>query len=302
MKVAIILNGISLNKKFFYHEIFPAISAVVEAEVFETRSRNDAWSLASKAVDKQATLILAAGGDGTVYQVLNGMLQGREKYKDLPAMGVLPVGTGNDFVRSFNMRSDPAATVDMIKNFKCNDLDIGKVDFTTDEGGRDSRFFINVADIGMGPEVVDKVMKSDRPFGAAVAYYKSILSTFLTYRPMMIKAKTAEWEWEHKVRTFAVANGQYYGHGLCIAPGAKLDDGVFEVFACADVSVLDFILQSIPMKQGKRIIHPKVSYLKTTSVDLTSQQPCALEADGESIGWLPARIEMAPFKLRFLVP
>lgn len=302
MKVAIILNGISLNKKFFYHEIFPAISAVAETEVFETRTRNDAWSLASKAVDKQATLILAAGGDGTVYQVLNGMLEGRERYKDLPAMGVLPVGTGNDFARSLNVPSDAAATGRMIKNFKCNPFDVGKVDFTTDQGHRDSRYFINVADIGMGPEVVDKVMKSGRPFGAAVAYYKSILSTFLTYRPMMIKAKAPEWEWEHKMRTFAVANGQYYGHGLCIAPDAKQDDGIFEIFACADVSVLDFILHSIPLKQGKRVSHPKVSYLKTTSVDLSSQQPCAVEADGESIGWLPARIEMAPFKLRFLVP
>jgi diacylglycerol kinase (ATP) len=302
MKITIILNGISLNKKFFYHEIFPAVCAVADAEVFETRSRNDAWSLASKAVERQTDLILAAGGDGTIYQVLNGILQGREKHRDLPAMGVLPVGTGNDFAKALKMPSDAAATARVVKNFVCKPFDIGKVQYTTEQGSNSTRYFINVADIGMGPQVVEKVMKSGRPFGVGMAYYKSILSTFFTYTPMTIRAKAPAWEWESKMRTFAVANGQYYGDGLCIAPDAKPDDGMFEVFACADVSILDFILHSIPLKMGKRINHPKVSYLRTTSVELTSQAPCAVEADGEAIGWLPARIEMAPFKLNFLVP
>jgi diacylglycerol kinase family enzyme len=200
------------------------------------------------------------------------------------------------------MQSDAATAASMVRNFVCKQFDVGKVDYTTAEGQRDSRYFINVADIGMGPEVVDKVMKSGRPFGAGVAYYKSILATFFTYKPKKILAKAPEWEWENKMRTFAVANGQYYGHGLCIAPDAKPDDGMFEIFAGADASIFDFILHSIPLKQGKRVSHPKVSYLRTTSVELTSKESCPIEADGEMVGWLPARIEMAPFKLKFLVP
>jgi len=119
---------------------------------------------------------------------------------------------------------------------------------------------------------------------------------------MEVEAKSQDWSWKNKVRTFAVANGKYYGHGLCIAPDAIPDDDQFEVFACADVSIFDFIIQSGPLKKGLRVKHPKVSYLKTSSVELTSSSPCAIEADGEWLGWLPAKIEFAPMKVRFLVP
>ncbi len=137
----------------------------------------------------------------------------------------------------------------MLKDRNVRELNVGKVHFTSDAGTTEQCYFINVADIGMGPEVVRKVLRSGRPFGSGVAYYKSILSTFFTYRMMEVEAKSEHWRWKNKVRTFAVANGKYYGHGLCIAPDAMPDDNQFEVFACADVSILDFIIQSGPLKK-----------------------------------------------------
>jgi len=83
---------------------------------------------------------------------------------------------------------------------------------------------------------------------------------------------------------------------------AKPDDDILDVFACADVSILDFIIQSVPMKKSLPVRHPKVSYLRTTAVDLTAAGPCAIEADGEWLGWLPARVELARMKVKFLVP
>ena len=76
MKVAVVLNGISLEKDNFYRNYFPAISIVCTPQIFETRSANDAIALASKAVDKRFDIIFAAGGDGTLNQVVNGVLQG----------------------------------------------------------------------------------------------------------------------------------------------------------------------------------------------------------------------------------
>jgi YegS/Rv2252/BmrU family lipid kinase len=217
-------------------------------------------------------------------------------------MGLIPLGSGNDFARSLHIPNDAAAICEMITQMTVADIDVGKVFYTTGDNETEARYFLNVADVGMGPEVVKKVLSSGRPFGSEVAYYASIISTFFTFKPLMLKAVTPAWTWEQKMRTFAVANGKFYGHGLCIAPTAKINDGVFEVFACGDASALDFIIQSTPLKKGKRLNHPKVSYYHTDRIELSSDQPCLIEADGELLGTLPARIEMASRKLQFLVP
>lgn len=298
MKVIIILNGISLHKKKFYHDIFPLLKDRFAIEVFETATRNDAVTLASKA-SQHAAVVLAAGGDGTVFQVANGLLQTEG---NLPVMGVIPLGSGNDFARGLEIPNDKQKIVSMLENMNTMDIDVGKVFYTTADGQTDSRYFLNVVDVGMGPVVVDRVLKSGRPFGSAVAYYSSIFSTFLSFKPIQMKAKAAGWTWEGKMRSFAIANGKYYGHGLCIAPMAKLDDGMLEVFVCGDASAWDFILQSIPLKKGKRINHPKVSYHYTDQVALSSTEDCMIEADGELLGNLPARVALASHKMKFLVP
>lgn len=299
MKVVVILNGISLHKKKFYHDIFPLLKDRFVIEVFETASRNDAVTLATKAAAHHADVVLAAGGDGTAFQVANGLLQSETK---LPVMGVIPLGSGNDFARGLNIPNGGQQIFSMLEKMNVMDIDIGKVFYTTADGETDSRHFLNVADVGMGPVVVDRVLKSGRPFGSAVAYYTSIISTFFSFKPIRMKAKAPGWTWEGKMRSFAIANGKYYGHGLCIAPLAKIDDGMFEVFACGDASALDFILQSIPLKKGKRLNHPKVSYHYADRIELSSAAYCMIEADGELLGNLPARVEFAACKMKFLVP
>ena len=84
----------------------PALQKAYNADVFETQTKHDAFFLASKAIEKKYTVILAAGGDGTVNQVLNGILKGREDDKDLPTLGVIPIGSGNDFARTLKITSN----------------------------------------------------------------------------------------------------------------------------------------------------------------------------------------------------
>jgi diacylglycerol kinase (ATP) len=178
VKIAIILNGISFQKSLFFKRILPLLQASYPVETFETLSRHDAINLASKAVDKGFDVILAAGGDGTVHQVLNGILKGNETLARLPVLGVLPIGTGNDFARSVLRSVAYHETLNLLAAKESNTIDIGRITFTTETGEKDSRYFVNVVDTGMGPEVVQKVLNSGRPFGSALAYYSSILSTF----------------------------------------------------------------------------------------------------------------------------
>jgi diacylglycerol kinase (ATP) len=291
LKVAIILNGISLRKKFLYRDILPALTKAFKVEVFETKSRNDATILASKAVEKKFDVIVAAGGDGTVHQVLNGMLQGNETSVNLPSLGIIPIGSGNDFARALNLTANKENIIRLLQNNQPKKIDVGKVLFRKSHDGEETlRYFLNEVGIGMGPEVVRKVDASDRPFGAAVTYYVAIISTFLTFKPIPAKVRTPAWSWEGKVRTLAIANGNYYGHGLCISPDSKPDDRKFGTFICAGVSVLDFIRYSNDLRKGKYVRIPEISYNEAETIELSSPNPCVVEADGEILGYLPAKI------------
>jgi diacylglycerol kinase (ATP) len=306
VKVAIILNGISLFRDVFYRKYLPIIQAATEVEVFETRSENDAISLAQIAVENRFEVIAAAGGDGTIHQVVNGMLSAPNGAGNYPALALLPLGSGNDFVRSFSIDQSPEGFVNRLRMTNTTEIDVGEVLFsvTRPETGvtsiQDKRYFLNVVDVGMGPPVVRGVLNSGRPLGSAVAYYTSILKTFFTYRPMPLHAKSADWEWKSDMRSFAVANAKYFGNGLCIAPEGRLDDGILNVFACGPVSVADFIIQSVPLKQGRKVHHPQVFYFRTSRIELSSSAPVELEADGEIIGWLPATVGLSPKKIRIL--
>jgi YegS/Rv2252/BmrU family lipid kinase len=302
IKIAVILNGISFYKETFYKKFLPVLEHHYQVDVFETKSKNDAILLTSKAVETYSyKVILAAGGDGTLHQVMNGIVKGREDQGQLPVLGVIPMGSGNDFAKGARLKTDPKQLLTLLEKFAPKKINIGKISYIDFSGNQSQRYFINVADIGMGPEVVKRVNESGRAFGSAVAYYKSIIATFFTFKPMHVKALSAEWNWEGKLRSLAVANGKYYGHGLCIAPDAIPDDDIFNVFICGDVTVFDFIRHSETMKRGKHIKIPEVSYRETTSIEFSSEESCMIEGDGEILGKLPAKVELIKKKIDFLM-
>jgi YegS/Rv2252/BmrU family lipid kinase len=297
--VAVILNGISLRKKLFYKKILPALKNVAQVEVFETHSRNDAVQLAAKAVYQNYDAILAAGGDGTLHQVVNGLLQDNENATGLPTLGLIPLGSGNDFARTFNLTASAEALQHLLSQFRLKPVDIGKISFPA-EGNLPHRYFINIADVGMGPQVVQRVLASGRPFGSVVQYYVAILHTFFTYRPELLSVKTPLWKWEGVVRSLAIANGRFFGNGIGIAPDAVVDDGKFSCFIAGKVSVWDFIIQNGRLRKGKRAVHDEIEYREAEQMELSSTKPLPIEADGELVGYLPVRIELLPKRLKFL--
>jgi YegS/Rv2252/BmrU family lipid kinase len=220
--------------------------------------------------------------------------------EELPIFGVIPIGSGNDFARSLGDSINPEALVKLLAERKTNGIDVGKITFL-EKAEQRKVYFINEADIGMGPDVVRKVMNSKKPFGSAVAYYFSILATFISYKPFRVTTQTNQWKWSGKIRTLAIANGKYFGNGLGIAPDAETNDGKFSTFIVEDVSVLDFIWFSNTLKQCKKVIHKKVHYNETQSIELRSEAHVVIEADGEAVGNLPVRIDLLPQRIRLLM-
>jgi diacylglycerol kinase (ATP) len=299
-RIAIILNGISRSRKSFHKEWLPTVRRHFDADVFETTRPGHATELALDATNKKYTLIISAGGDGTLNEVVNGVLEANPGHDQMPALIVLSFGSGNDFARAIGQPSSPDALVELIKNSPIVPVDVAIVK-CQHEGKPIHHHFVNVADAGMGPSVVSRVMRKRKFLNGTIAYYISILQTFINYRPIEISVNAGSWQWSGITRSIAVANGKYYGHGLCVAPDANLNDGLLNVFVCGNVSVLDFIRYSNTLKQGKYLSIPDVFYRTATSVSLRSDEACLIECDGEIIGALPAEITLSSIQIPMLL-
>ena len=179
--VAIIINGISRKKKKFYKEIYPALAKKFAPEIFETQRAGHAAELSRQAAEKHFDFVIAAGGDGTINHVVNGVLSSHSI--PVPVLGLIPLGSGNDFARMCGLSSEPESLINLIVVNKPKPLDLGRIDCHNQMGEEIIRYFINACSIGMGPAVVKKLEKSDRSLGPMLTYWKAIMITFFTHRP-----------------------------------------------------------------------------------------------------------------------
>jgi diacylglycerol kinase (ATP) len=300
MKIGIILNGISRKKKFFYRSIYPALQQKFKVEIFETQHAQHAIELASCAVQEKFDYILAAGGDGTLNQVLNGILLKQTSTKSLPIVGIIPLGTGNDFAKMCDLKPDATHVSNLLTQSKPKLTDIGKLNCRNEYGETVAKYFINVCSMGMGPEVVRRLVKSDRSLGPNITYLKAITETFFTHKPQKIHVNASNWEWQGKMRVLAIANGKSFGNAMFIAPEALPDDGLFSIFLATDMALLKFLLFLQLVKAKKKINNTAIMYNTSTTIEISSPEACPIEAEGEWMGWLPAKIEMLPKHINFL--
>jgi diacylglycerol kinase (ATP) len=242
--------------------------------------------------------VIAAGGDGTLNQVLNGLLKGSDS--QLPRLGLIPLGSGNDFARTCGLRADTLQLTPLLKANRPCLLDVGVVECmrgpTTVK-----RYFINECSIGMGPEVVRRLEQSNRSLGPGLSYLQSILATFFTHRPQQVTCHSEHWTWEGKARVVAIANGKCFGHAIYIAPDADPSDGVFNTFIAGDVPLLKFLIYLQALKGKSKIKDRLITYSTAKHVRLSAPLPYALEAEGEIMGHLPASISISPRKISFLL-
>ena len=299
MKVAIVLNGISRKKKFFYNSVYPSLQEKFKAEVFETQHAQHAIELASRAVKEKFDCILAAGGDGTLNQVVNGVLINQVEGA-LPTLGIIPLGTGNDFAKMCGLKADATQLVNLLSQRNPKPTDVGMLNCQSESGVMVTRYFINVCSMGMGPEVVKRLLKNDRSLGPTITYLKAITQTFFTHKPQEITIHTKNWEWRGKMRVLAIANGKSFGNGMYIAKESLPDDGIFSTFLAKEIPLLKFLMFLQLIKAGRKVKDNLIAYDACTSIEITAPEPCPIEAEGEWMGWLPAKIEVMPGRVNFI--
>ena len=307
MNLVFIFKGTHSNKKKIKKVLATANASGIFNKVSACESLYAGNSIEiAQQVAANNNYIIAVGGDGTLNEVLNGILKYQQENpsKEQPILGVLPLGTANDFVKSLNFTRGIDALLTQIKNQQCQKIDIGKLQcFDEDRISRITRHFINIADVGFGAHVVHKTNRGSSFLGANYKYTKAILSTFLTYKPKRITLRVDDQpEQKTNMLSLVFAKGKYFASGLCIAPHAQLSDGKLALTQIENISMFDFLFHLSALKKGKKIIHPEAKYFKATQLEVSSEDKDAgVEADGEFIGYLPLKVDVIPEKINFLM-
>ncbi len=286
----------------------PSCFAVVERrlgpiDISLTQRPAHAIDLARDAARAGAELVVAVGGDGTLHEVANGVLEAG----GTAAVGYVGLGTGGDFRRTLGLTHRLDAYVEAIASGRERQLDVGKVRYRAEDGKTKSRFFVNIVSAGMGGLVDRYVAQSPRAFGGRAAYFLASARALGTIRRGRLRCDVVLEGERHErvVESFVIAicNGQYFGGGMHVAPMAKADDGRFEVISMDAPSKLAFSLSSRRIYAGTHLSTPGVQHFACDRLALDLENEPArpvflVDVDGEQLGGLPLEIEAVPSALR----
>lgn len=287
---------------------FPAIRGTVEralgkVDVAMTERPGHAIDLAREAAIAGHPLVIAVGGDGTIHEVVNGLLQAKASssspHADGTQLGIIGQGTGGDLRRSLGIEHRLDRYLEAITSGRQRSLDVGK--FTG--GGKTGHYFVNILSVGMGGLVDRYVADASRMFGGKAAYFGASLKALINARLGTVRCSvtndgTTE---EHVIRSFVIAicNGKYFGSGMKIAPMAEVDDGRLEIVALGPRSKVGFALTQGTVYSGAHIaqagtVHLRAQKVKLELVNEDARNVYLLDVDGEPMGGLPLEIEIVP--------
>jgi diacylglycerol kinase (ATP) len=253
--------------------------------------------LAQAATNSPGSLLVVIGGDGTVNEVANGVAGTDAE------LAVLPCGTGQDFGRTHGLptRFDDAVRVALSGETRV--IDLGRVELGKSSDGGTSRYFANVGSAGMSGAVARRANSMTKALGGRATFFYALTREFLAWQNTRVVVELGDGvQREGPMHDVIVANGNWHGGGMKLAPDAQQDDGVFDVVLIGDVTKLDFLTTAPKLYSGRYLSHPKVELLQSSSVTISAAEPLPLEVDGEPIGATPARFEVVPSALRLRVP
>ena len=266
-------------------------------KVSYTSYHGEAVELAQKAADNGAELIVSVGGDGTVNEIVNGIM----KSKNDPLLGIIPLGWANDFIKSTNIPPNIIEACKILIKGKTKNIDVGVIN--------DQIYFANICGVGFDAEVAQLAnqMKSKHPnlrilsaFVYVFATVKKLLSPF-SYHDVKIKFDGQEIH--SNILCIAISNGKFYGGRFKITPEAILDDGLLEVCVIEEMGRFKY-LSSIPkVFKGTHTSIKGIYFYRAKEVLIQSSEPVLAQVSGEVIeGQKKFTITLLPKSLKIIVP
>ncbi len=211
-------------------------------------------------------------------------------------MGIVPSGTGCDLTRSLNIPRNLRNAIRFISEAPDQHIDLGRVTYNGPGGQSTSRYYLNIADFGLGGEVVKKV-NEQRLKRRASSYIRCLAEVMLYFKGNQVRISVdGQKETSGNYLIGAFANGQVFGKGMKIAPLACLDDGLFDIILVKKLKFIELCLHGWKLISGSHLSHRKVSFKRGKRIQVTPlyPEPVLLELDGEQVGTLPALFEIIP--------
>lgn len=270
-----------------------------------TQAPGDAIELCRAALRTGAQTVVAAGGDGTLNEIVNGFV---DRTTDAPfnphaRVGFIPLGTGSDFARSLGIGRNRAAIRQLCES-SVRHVDIGRIDMSLPGGPSTTRYFANVAFAGLGVETNEYARRSPKLLGGFAAYLVGVVRSILSHRSRHVSLSL-----DHglpvsgPMSIVAAANNRYFGAGMLVAPDAQPDDGFLDVLWLGHATRRRLLIDLLPkLYRGAHQGHPAVRYARAKRITITSSEQLRLNLDGEATGEAPATITVVPRALPIIAP
>jgi diacylglycerol kinase (ATP) len=291
-KTCIILNPAAGNARDL-EDVVARLSRVPNGEIRISSKPGSAARFASAALRKGFDLVVAAGGDGTLNEVVNGI---GENLGDA-RLGLIPLGTGNDFARTIGVPDDIEAAIDLIVIGETREVDLVRV--TSDE----VRYFVNVSAGGFSGLVNEKLTPEMKKTWGPLAYLRgaaAALSELRAYRTTLALDNSESLTLD--LYNVVVANGRYVAGGTLIAPEASIDDGLLDIVLIPQRSAPELALLAAQVALGTHLTSDAIVFRRAAQLTVNSKPGMWFNVDGELVGNEPARFEILPRALRFIAP
>jgi len=266
-----------------------------------TKRRWHAFHLTRDALHRGAHLIVSVGGEGTLNEVVNGVLQHQRSY--LPELAMIPIGTGTDLSRTLRIPKEQTSVVDMLESGKTRCVDVGKIIFRN-RHHEWQRFFVNACDAGLGGSVVSIANSALKHLGGFSTFLVSSLAALATYKPAHMDIWVDGVCVDSGGMTIVGAlNGQFFGGGMHAAPMAEVDDGVLECIYVKNTNIFKFVSNVLAkVYTGEHLRYRNVCHCPGRELRIVCDKAFRVDVDGEQEKAQELVITLMPRALRMRVP
>jgi diacylglycerol kinase (ATP) len=284
---------------------WPDVLAHLEKEGFDvtwqfTQKRGHASHLAQEAVKQGAQTIVVIGGDGTMNEIVNGILHDTQH---IPDIALIPLGTGADLAKTLGIPDDWREAIEILKQGRTQSIDIGEITFTT-ATKKWKRYFANVFDAGLGGNV-DRIANTlPKGIGGLLTFLFSSLLALITFRPMRLQVWIdRKFVDDALIPIVGVANGQFFGGDMHIAPMAKTDDGFFEILYVKDTNIFKFLLHVLgKVYQAGHLQYKNVYHCQGRELRIRGDRLFLTDVDGEVEKAQEITVSLIPKAIKIRTP
>lgn len=275
-------------------------AAGFDFKAYLTTGPGDATDIARRLAGRDVANLVCVGGDGTMNEVVNGLLDDDRPVSDITRMLLIPCGTGRDLSRSLGV-VDVDDAIEALRDDCVATIDVGRIEYLdTQTGQLSSRYFVNVADVGIGGATALRINRTSKRFGGKVSYMSSAIRSIATFQAVeMAVVADSDEVFTGAANMVVFANGAHFAGGMHVAPMASLCDGQLDVFILEDVGKRALITDVMPrVYRGAHVGRPGIRHMSVSSASVRAERDVLLEMDGEQIGQTPVQVDVLPRVLR----